>query len=173
MRRNVLAYDDKPKGNAPDFVYTIYIAANVETVWDGLINKEITQKYWGRHNKSDWKVGSKWEHIRTDGSNIVDIHGAVLNVEPPNKLVVTWNGLDSSKACESAPSIVTYELVALGPDTKLTMTHSKLDKDSIMHNSVTHGWQAVLSNLKTTLETGNPLSSELWYQEQLRHPDDG
>lgn len=78
-----MPYNDKPKGDAPDFVYTIYIAASITTVWDGLINKEVTQKYWGRHNKSDWEVGSKWEHTRTDGSNIIDIHGEVLEVDPP------------------------------------------------------------------------------------------
>ena len=157
-----MPYDDKPKGDAPDFVYTIYIAASVTTVWDGLINKEVTQKYWGRYNKSDWEVGSKWEHTRTDGSNIIDIHGEVLEVDPPKKLVVTWNAPDEHKNRELAPSIVTYELVALGPDTKLTVTHSKLNIDSIMHNGVTQGWQAVLSNLKTLLETGKPLSSDKW-----------
>jgi len=159
-----MSYEDKPAGDAPDFVYTIYIAAKITTVWDGLIHKEITQKYWGHHNKSDWKVGSKWEHIRTDGSNIVDVHGQVLEVEPPTKLVVTWNGFEGSKTCEAAPSVVTYELAALGPDTKLTVTHSRLDEGSAMHKGVTQGWQAVLSNLKTTLETGKPLSSDEWEQ---------
>jgi len=157
-----MPYNDKPKGDAPDFIYTIYIAAQIETVWDGLINKEVTQKYWGRHNKSDWKTGSKWEHIRTDGSDIVDIHGQVLEVDPPNKLTVTWNGPKGSKTEEPTPSIVTYDLVALGPDTKITVTHSLLNKDSIMHKGVTQGWQAVLSNLKTVLETGKPLSSDQW-----------
>ena len=157
-----MPYNDKPKGDAPDFVYTIYIAANIDTVWDGLINKSVTEKYWGRHNKSDWTVGSKWEHIRTDGSDIIDIHGEVLEVQAPEKLVVTWNAPDGNKAQEPDPSSVTYELAALGPDTKITVTHSQLNKDSAMHNGVTQGWQAVMSNLKTVLETGKPLSSEEW-----------
>lgn len=167
-----MPYDDNPTGDAPDFIYTIYIAAKIGTVWDGLVNKEITQKYWGRYNKSDWKVGSKWEHIRTDGSGTVDIHGQVLEVEPPTKLVVTWNAPEGSKVRESAPSVVTYDLVELGPDTKLTVTHSRLNDGSVMHNSVTNGWQAVLSNLKTTLETGKPLSSDEWEKGQPEHPDD-
>lgn len=157
-----MPYNDKPKGDAPDFVYTIYIAANVETVWDGLINKEVTEKYWGRENRSDWKPGSKWEHIRTDGSNIVDVHGQVLESEPPNRLVVTWNAPHDHKNMEPAPSRVIYELIALGPDTKLTVTHSQLTKDSFMHKGVTQGWQAVLSNLKSVLETGKPLRAEQW-----------
>jgi uncharacterized protein YndB with AHSA1/START domain len=167
-----VSYEDKPKGNAPDFVYTLYIAANVETVWNGLVDKEITQKYWGRENRSDWQSGSKWEHIRTDGSDIVDVHGHVVEANPPNKLVVTWNGLESGKTKEPAPSLVTYELTALGPDTKLTVTHSLLTQDSIMHKGVTEGWPAVLSNLKSVLETGRALSSDEWDGGKQEHPDD-
>lgn len=167
-----MAYDDKPAGNAPDFVYTIYIAATAETVWDGLIQKELTEKYWGHHNKSDWKVGSKWEHLRASDSNVVDVHGQVLESDPPNKLVVTWNGADGSKTEEPTPSIVTYELVALGPDTKLTVTHSKLTKDSVMHKGVTQGWPAVLSNLKSLLETGKTLSDDQWGGGKQDQPDD-
>ncbi|MGI9409267.1 MAG: SRPBCC family protein [Hyphomicrobiaceae bacterium] len=151
-----------PQGDAPDFVYTIYIAADAETVWNGLIDKELTEKYWGRHNVSDWQVGAKWEHIRADGSGIVDIHGHVVEIDPPNKLVVTWNGPEDSKIREPHPSLVTYELVALGPDTKLTVTHAKLNDGSDMHQGVTQGWIALMSNLKTLLETGRTLSDDKW-----------
>ncbi|GHB01430.1 hypothetical protein GCM10009069_25390 [Algimonas arctica] len=157
-----MAYDDTPNGDAPDFVYTLYIAARAETVWNGLIQKELTEKYWGHHNKSDWTVGSIWQHQRADDSNIVDVHGQVLESDPPHKLVVTWNGADGSKMEEPTPSVVTYELLALGPDTKLTVTHSKLNIDSVMHKGVTQGWPAVLSNLKSLLETGKPLSDDQW-----------
>ncbi len=153
---------ETPKGDAPDFVYTIYIAADAEAVWNGLIDKELTEKYWGRHNVSDWKMGSKWEHVRADGSGIVDVHGHVLEVEPPHKLVVTWNGPEGSSTNEPYPSIVTYELFPLGPDTKLTVTHAKLNEGSVMHRGVTQGWQALMSNLKTLLETGKTLSDDQW-----------
>ncbi len=153
---------DPPKGDAPDFVYTIYIAADAETVWNGLIEKEVTEKYWGRHNVSDWKKGSTWEHIRADGSGTVDVHGHVLEVDPPHKLVVTWNGTEDSAIKEPHPSMVTYELTPLGPDTKLTVTHAKLTEGSIMHKGVTQGWPALMSNLKSLLETGKTLSDDKW-----------
>jgi len=35
---------------APDFVYTIYIAASPEKVWNGLIDREMTKAYWGHYN---------------------------------------------------------------------------------------------------------------------------
>ena len=153
---------DPPMGDAPDFVYTIYIAAEVDTVWNGLIEREVTEKYWGRHNVSDWNKSSKWEHIRSDGSNIVDVYGQVLEIEPPHRLVITWNGVEGSKTQEPTPSVVTFELVALGPDTKLTVTHAKLTKGSVMHDGVTQGWPALLSNLKSLLETGKTLSDDKW-----------
>jgi len=61
-----------------------------------LINKEATQQYWRRHNKSDSKTTSKWEHIWTDGSDIMDIHGEDLEIDPPQKPVVTWNTPDQN-----------------------------------------------------------------------------
>jgi len=160
-----------PQGDAPDFVYTIYIAADADTVWNGLIDKELTGLYWGHHNVSDWIVGSKWEHVRADGSNIIDVHGRVLEIEPPHKLVVTWNGPEGSKSQEPHPSLVTYELVALGPDTKLTITHARLNDGSVMHRGVTQGWQALMSNLKTLLETGKTLSENQWNDQQQRPND--
>ena len=157
-----MSFKDSPKGNAPDFIYAIYIASDAETVWNALIDREITKKYWGHYNVSDWKSGSIWEHRRVSDANIVDIHGEVLEIDPPNKLVVTWNAPENHSFAEPAPSIVTYELTAFGPDTKLKVTHSKLNKESDMQKGVTEGWPAVLSNLKTYLETGKVLSEEEW-----------
>lgn len=53
-------------------------------------------------------------------------------------------------------------MAALGPDSRVKWTHSGLEADSEMHQGVTEGWPAVLSNLKTLLETGETLSDELW-----------
>lgn len=53
---------------APDFVYVIYIAANPDKVWNGLIDRELTKAYWEHYNVSDWKRDSRWEHVRSDGS---------------------------------------------------------------------------------------------------------
>jgi hypothetical protein len=57
---------------------------------------------------------------------------------------------------------VTYEITALGPDSRLTVTHSDLEAGSDMLRGISQGWPAVLSNLKTLLETGRTLSDQLW-----------
>ncbi|MEM7482637.1 MAG: SRPBCC family protein [Acidobacteriota bacterium] len=150
---------------APDFVYVAYIAADAQRVWSGLMDHDLTQQYWGRHNVSDWTVGASWKHQRPDGSGIVDIVGEVIEIEPPRKLVVTWA---APKDAEDANKVsrVTYLIEALGPDTRLTITHSDLEAGSDMHLDVTTGWPAVACNLKTLLETGKTLSEDAWPKEE-------
>ncbi len=146
---------------APDFVYVVYIAAAVEAVWNGLVDPEVTRSYWGHTNESQWKKGAPWKHVRADGSGKVDIAGEVIEIDPPRRLVVSWASPDDAGNPDKI-SRVTYELVGLGPDTRLTVTHADLEAGSEMHVGVTAGWPAVLSNLKTRLETGRTLSDELW-----------
>jgi len=146
---------------APDFVYTIFIKATAEQVWNGLIDRELTKAYWGHYNESDWQAGSRWEHVRSDGSGKIDTRGRIIEMDPPRKMVWSW-AFDSQADRPEQLSRVTYELASLGPDTKLTVTHSELEPGSPMDIGVREGWPAVLSNLKSILETGETLSEEQW-----------
>tara|TARA_R110000772_G_scaffold41803_6_gene97413 strand:- start:861 stop:1364 length:504 start_codon:yes stop_codon:yes gene_type:complete len=146
---------------APDFVYTIFIAASAEKVWNGLIDREMTKAYWGHYNESDWKQGSRWDHVRSDGSGKIDTRGRIIEIDPPRKMVWSW-AFDSDADNPAKLSIVTYELVPLGPDTKLTVIHSELEPGSDMDKGVREGWPAVLSNLKSLLEAGKTLSDDQW-----------
>jgi uncharacterized protein YndB with AHSA1/START domain len=146
---------------APAFVYTIYIAAGADTVWNALTDGALTRAYWGHDNVSDWKPGSRWEHVRSDGSGKVDIVGRVIEIDPPRRLVTSWAfAADEDDAAKH--SRVTYEVTPLGPDTRLTVTHSELEEGSEMLLGIREGWPAVLSNLKSLLETGRTLSESRW-----------
>ena len=46
----------------PQYVYVTYILTTPEKVWAALTDAELSLKYWGRSNVSDWKVGSSWSH---------------------------------------------------------------------------------------------------------------
>jgi uncharacterized protein YndB with AHSA1/START domain len=144
--------------NAPDFVYVVYIAASPDKVWNGLIDRELTKAYWRHFNVSDWKPGSRWQHVRSDGTGAVDLVGEVVEIDPPRRMVITW----ASPEDEAGASRVTFEIQPIGPDAKLTVTHSDLVAGSGMLTGITEGWPAVLSNLKTLLETGRPLQGKLW-----------
>jgi uncharacterized protein YndB with AHSA1/START domain len=145
---------DKPK-----FVYVTYIASTPEKVWRALTDGEVTKDYWARHrNASDWKVGSRWEHQDYDDATLVDIVGKVLESDPPRRLVITW----AEPADENIPakvSRVSFDIAALSDTVKLTVTHDELEPDSRMLRGITQGWPAVLSSLKTMLETGRAIPS--------------
>ena len=146
---------------APDHVYVIYIAARPDAVWNGLFDRDMTKAYWAHYNLSDWTPGSRWEHVRSDESGTVDILGTVEDIDPPRRLVISW-AFPHDAQDEAKVSRVTFEPTPLGPDTRLTVIHSDLEPGSDMEKGVSDGWPAVLSNLKTLLETGRPLSSDKW-----------
>jgi uncharacterized protein YndB with AHSA1/START domain len=139
------------------FVYVTYISTTPEKLWNALIDPEMTKQYWARHrNASDWKVGSRWSHEDYDDPKLVDIVGTVVESDPPRRLVVTWEGANEGLRNEK-PSRVTYLIEPYRDAVRLTVTHEALEPDSGMLRGITAGWPAVLSGLKTLLETGQPM----------------
>ncbi len=68
--------------SVPTYVYVTYIRASAEQVWHALTDADLTARFWGHANVSDWQPGSTWEHQRVDGSGAVDVVGRVLKAEP-------------------------------------------------------------------------------------------
>jgi uncharacterized protein YndB with AHSA1/START domain len=67
------------------------MATMPETLWNALMDREMTKQYWGRHtNVSDWTVGSTWTHQDYYDGGIVDIVGKVVERTPPRCLVLNW-----------------------------------------------------------------------------------
>jgi uncharacterized protein YndB with AHSA1/START domain len=143
----------------PKFVYVTYIAATPEKVWQALTDGEMTKEYWWHHaNVSDWKVGSAWQHQDYDDPKLVDIAGTVVESKPPHRLVVTW-ALPADAGNDAKASRVTYQIERWEDVVRLTVMHEELEPDSDMLRGITSGWPAVLSSLKTFLETGKPMST--------------
>ena len=140
----------------PDFAYAIYIRASREQVWNGLLEPEFTRQYWMGENVSDWKVGSAWEHHQGDPQKLM-IVGKVLESEPHTRLVLTWSRPADADNPECT-SRVTFALSDVdwpgGPWTALNLEHTDFQDDSEMRESVSHGWPALMSGLKTLLEVG-------------------
>jgi uncharacterized protein YndB with AHSA1/START domain len=139
----------------PQFVYVIYIRATADEVWSGLIDPEWTRKYWMHDNVSDWKPGSPWSHKRTDAAGTVDITGQVIESDRPRRLVLTWaKPADAGNPAKT--SRVSFDLAPeewpRGPWVRLTVAHTELEPDSEMFHSVSYGWPALMSSLKTMLE---------------------
>jgi uncharacterized protein YndB with AHSA1/START domain/DNA-binding transcriptional ArsR family regulator len=143
----------------PSYVYVTYIESSPQKVWQALTDADLTGRYWGHSNISDWQVGSSWEHRRVDGSYIADVIGTVLESVPPRRLAMTFDGPGEPPA--SGPSRVTFEIEPHHEIVRLTVTHDNL-ADQTALDAISTGWPAVVANLKSLLETGRVLSRPPW-----------
>jgi uncharacterized protein YndB with AHSA1/START domain len=138
-------------------VYQVFIKATPEQIWDAIMKPEFTEKYFygARIEIADGRRRS-WG---PDGSVWGD--EAVVEIDPPHKLVHEWRSqYDPEMAAEDA-SRVTWEIEPQeGGYSLLTVIHDQLEGAPKTAASVYGpGWMMVLSGLKTLLETGKPLSS--------------
>jgi uncharacterized protein YndB with AHSA1/START domain len=142
----------------PAIVYTIYIASTPEKVWQALTTAEFSRKYFsGLAVETELKVGGAFVVRTPDGS--VHISGEVIECDPPRKLAITWNVNWPDLVEKLGLTLVTYEIEPAGDDTirlTLTQAHERPISDDILSGGRT-GWPAILSSLKSLLETGEPL----------------
>jgi uncharacterized protein YndB with AHSA1/START domain/DNA-binding transcriptional ArsR family regulator len=143
----------------PTFVYVTYIESTPEKVWLALTDSALSAAYWGHSNVSDWQVGSRWEHQRTDGTRTADVVGTVLESSPPTRLVTTWSAPGAEPAGD--PERVTFDIETYGGIVRLTVMHENL-ADEAEREQAAAGWAAVLSNLKSFIETGHALPQAPW-----------
>lgn len=161
----------------PQFVYTTYIRTTPEKLWEALTSGDFSEKYWfGFRIELEQKAGGALHIYPPKGKEKMGNHaGQVLVCEPHRKLVYTWNQKD-----KDAPEItkkrdglsrVTYELTPMGQQVRLRLIHENLLSEDIEVNpntfkGVNNGWPAVLSSLKSLLETGEAIVISLDCTEQ-------
>ena len=139
----------------PEFVYVTYIETTPEKLWEALTSSEFTKRYWWNTEvKSDWKVGSPFALVM-DGTT-TDV-GEVLEFDRPRRLSYTFHHVLSEAAKKERPSRVTFVLEPYGKLTKLTLTHEDFDAGSVILDGISKGWPAILSSLKSLLESGTAL----------------
>ena len=155
------------KNFKPAIVYTIYIAAAPEQVWKALTTAEFSRNYFsGFAIEADLKVGGAFIARAPDGSE--HISGEVIECDPPKRLTVTWNVNWPALVEKLGPTLVTYEIEEAGDVVKLTMlqSHDREISDDILSGGRT-GWPAILSSLKSLLETGNALTIKMAPPERM------
>lgn len=142
----------------PKTVYVTYIAATSDQVWQALTSPEFTRQYFfGRTIEIEPKVGGTFVLRMPDGR--VDVKGEVVEWSPPHRLAVTWT-VDWIEAMRDLPAcLVTYDVAQAGESVRLTMTEAhQWDVPDDLLAGGRAGWPAILSSLKSVLETGKPLS---------------
>jgi uncharacterized protein YndB with AHSA1/START domain len=141
-----------------EFLYTTYIKSTPEKVWSAITNAEFSRQYWGHANVSEWKKGSKWQHIADNVEKTVHITGEILESLPPKRLVISWSRPDDT----SNPSRVIFDIESVKDMVRLVVTHTDLQTGSKMATDIAKGWPLVLSNMKSWLESGQAMDIWAW-----------
>jgi uncharacterized protein YndB with AHSA1/START domain/DNA-binding transcriptional ArsR family regulator len=151
------------------FVYTTYIRSTPEQLWQALTDPAFTSRYWGVTFDTDWQPGSAMIWVER-GNKTVDSEQVVLESEPGRRLSYTWHAFTPewgeavgiteevrAKLLDERRSKVTFQIEPLGEMVKLTVVHDGFEPESTLRTMVSTGWPALLSSLKTLLETGESL----------------
>lgn len=145
----------------PAIVYAIYIASTQEKVWQALTSAEFSRMYFfGNAVEVDLRVGGAYIVRTLDGA--LHISGEVIECDPPRRLTVTFNVNWPELVEKLGPTLVTWEIEQAGEAVRLTLSQSQDRElsDAILSGG-RQGWPAILSSLKSVLETGKPLSVQM------------
>jgi uncharacterized protein YndB with AHSA1/START domain len=136
-------------------IYSVFILATPEQIWDAITKPEFTERYF--HGvRIEVRDGRRFSALRD-----LEWDEEVLEEDPPRRLVHQWiSAYDPELAAEES-SRVTWEIEPQeNGTTLLTVVHDQLEGAPKTAEGVSGtGWMFVLSNLKTLLETGEPLPS--------------
>ncbi len=145
----------------PSLVYTIYIASTPAEVWRALTSAEFSRQYFfGNSVEIELRAGGAFIVRTPDGS--LHISGEVIECDPEKKLTVTFNVNWPALIEKLGQTLVTYEIEQAGDAVRLTLTeaHERELSDDILSGG-RQGWPAILSSLKSVLETGKPLTVKM------------
>jgi uncharacterized protein YndB with AHSA1/START domain len=153
-------------------VYEVFIKAAPQAIWDAITKPEWSERYgYQPRNEYDLRPGGAYratasEQLQAMGMPEVVVDGEVIEVDPPHKLVQSWRFLWSDEVAAEGPTRVTFEISEFSGDvTKLTVTHVLENAPETAAQLAGEiegaggGWAYVLSDLKTLLETGQPLEA--------------
>ena len=151
-------------------VYRVYIDATPQAIWDAITKPEWTVRY-GYKGRAEYDLRSGGSYrafaspeMLAMGTPEVVVDGEVVEADPPLKLVQTWRFNWSPELVAEGFSRVTWEIAQEGAISHLTVTHEL--EGAPMTAQVASiaplaqgggGWNWILSDLKTLLETGASL----------------
>jgi uncharacterized protein YndB with AHSA1/START domain/DNA-binding transcriptional ArsR family regulator len=137
-------------------IFEIYIKTTPEKLWEAITDAKLRATYsFGVETRSDWTPGSTYRASVPGGIDIAE--GENLEVDPPHRLVQTFNALWSDDVKQEGASRVTWEIEPVGDSCRLTVTHDQLREGA--NPELYGGWPMILSGLKTLLETGETLTT--------------
>ena len=134
----------------------IELKASPSKVYDAWTKPELLSKWFGPSSggsllvdQFNCSVGGLYDvtMLFADGDR-AQITGKYLELEPPKKIVFTWQWMDGSAL--SNETLVTVDLVPSDVGTLLTLTHERFISDKA-RNDHGEGWESLLPRLASAL----------------------
>ncbi len=136
-------------------IFEIYIKTTPERLWKAITDTDMRRKYnFGAIVTSDWTQGSRYEGF---GGEAKIFEGENLQVDPPRRLVQSYQALWGEDVKGEGVSQVTWEIEPVGDSCLLKVTHDGLREGAPAQ--LYGGWPMILSGIKTLLETGEVLTT--------------
>lgn len=136
----------------PPLMFTFYIAAPIEKVWDGFVSKEANRQiFMGAEFDVELKPDGPmtWSGPGKDGKPTRYVTGRVLRADAPRLLEYEFGMGMGDKL-----SHVKVELTPESEAVKVTVVNDHWADDDPAYSQNEDGWPRILSRLKTLLETG-------------------
>ena len=133
-------------------VFTIYIAAPIEQVWDGFVSKQANQTiFMGADFDVQLQPGGSmtWSGPGKDGQPMRYVTGRVIQAIAPTLLEY-----DFGMGMGERMSHVRIELTPESEAVKVVLTNDAFADNDPTYAQNADGWPRILSRLKTLLETG-------------------
>ena len=164
---------DSGKKNGMTHIHQIYIRTTAQAIWDAITDPAWNGRYGYRATSEyDLRPGGKFramanDKMRSYGLPETIIDGEVIEVKPPLKLVQTYRWLFNDAHKAEGFSRLTFEIAPTESGfCLLTITHDT--GGATMMSAATQatyntqgggGWNWILSDLKSLLETGKIMSA--------------
>ncbi len=154
-----LKQDLEKEDRTMEKVFEIYIKTTPERLWEAITDPELRARYtFGVGVHSDWTEGSAYSgEVPREGDPLVINRGENLEVDPPHRLVQSFEAMWSEDVRAEGTSRVTWEITQVEDSCLLSVTHDQLREGA--NGQLYGGWPMVLSGLKTLLETGEDLTT--------------
>ena len=156
-------------------VYRVFIKAAPQKIWDAITKPEWTQKFgYGLRDEFELHPGGKYRGWANEGmialgmSGVV-VDGEVIESDPPRKLVVTWRMAIDPNLAKEGFTRLTYEIeegrdgvsrLSVIHDLSGTPGHAAMVAGDRQGPGAGGGWLWILSDLKSLLESGAPMSTK-------------
>lgn len=145
-----------PARPAPDHVFQVIINAPTATVWNAIVDGDVTVDYfYGTRVESTWQAGDAISYLYPDGSVAAD--GTILAIEPGVMVERYFHPRWDAELEAEGPAREIWRVEDIGGATKLTIELYEAPVGGKTHTEFSGGFVFIVSAMKTLLETGSPL----------------